>query len=180
MSCLQVFNYMRIITDSGCFDSTVEREFDWQTFFTRVTWLATLIAVTVIALMYYPRIPDYNVCNREFDWESILQSLRHLEPKVNYQVLLSIVNENRFGFVIESGRADIYHNGTLVGNWVLTDPWEAKAGSISDIIAPVHIEPSTYGEALSLWSAFRNNELIFRINATITGSITWGVHKVSV
>jgi hypothetical protein len=155
-----------------------EHEFNWSTFFWRLGWLGTLLGVTIFALMFYPRIPDYNVCNREFEWESIMQSLRHLEPTINYQVLISVINENRFGFVLESGRADIYHKGTYVGMWELSTPWETAAGAISDIIAPIQIKPPTVAESYALWSDFRNNELIFRINATVTGSITWGTHKV--
>ncbi|GMF12238.1 unnamed protein product [Phytophthora lilii] len=154
-----------------------ERQFNWQAFAARVTWLTALISMTVLALMFYPRMPDYNVCNREFEWESILHSIMGLEPKVEYQVLVSVINENRFGFVLESGRADIYHNSTLVGKWELDKPWEAKAGSISDVIAGINIRPG-YSEGIALWKDFSNNELIFRINATITGSITWGRYKV--
>lgn len=155
-----------------------ERQFNWQAFAARVTWLTALISMTVLALMFYPRMPDYNVCNREFEWESILHSIMGLEPKVEYQVLVSVINENRFGFVLESGRADIYHNSTLVGKWELDKPWEAKAGSISDVIAGINIQPG-YSEGIALWRDFSRNELIFRINATIMGSITWGRHKVS-
>lgn len=154
-----------------------ERQFNWQAFAARVTWLTVLISMTVLALMFYPRMPDYNVCNREFEWESILHSIMGLEPKVEYQVLVSVINENRFGFVLESGTADIYHNATLVGKWELDKPWEAKAGSISDMIAGINIKPG-YGEGIALWKDFSRNELIFRINATITGSITWGRHKI--
>lgn len=145
----------------------------------RLFWIAVLIAVTILALMFYPRIPDYNVCNREFEWESILQSLRTLSPKIEYDVLISVINENRFGFVLEQGKADIYHNDTWVGEWNLNQSWEAKAGSISDVIAPIKLNPG-YTEGIKMWSDFRRNELIFRINASITGYITWGRHKVSV
>ncbi|TYZ62262.1 hypothetical protein PybrP1_000866 [[Pythium] brassicae (nom. inval.)] len=154
-----------------------ERSFSWRSFFVRVTGILSLVGITVFALMFYPRVPDYNVCNREFDWESILQSLRSFHPKIEYQVLISAINENRFGFLLEEGKADIYHNGSRVGYWKLEAPLEAKAGAITDVIAPIRIEPG-YSEAYSLWTAFRNNELIFRINATISGSIMWGSHKV--
>jgi hypothetical protein len=33
-------------------------------------------------------------------------------------------------------------------------------------------------EAFSLLNDFRKNALIFQINASITGSITWGSHKI--
>lgn len=154
-----------------------ERQFNWKAFASRVTWLTVVISTTVLALMFYPRMPDYNVCNREFEWESILHSIMGLEPKVEYQVLISVINENRFGFVLESGTADIYHNSTLVGKWELDKPWEAKAGSITDKIAAINIKPG-YAEGIALWKDFSRNELIFRINATITGSITWGRHKI--
>ncbi|KAG2816378.1 hypothetical protein PC119_g15118 [Phytophthora cactorum] len=123
-----------------------ERQFNWKAFASRVTWLTVTISMTVLALMFYPRMPDYNVCNREFEWESILHSILGLEPKVEYQ-------------------------------WELDKPWEAKAGSISDVIAGINIRPG-YAEGIALWKDFSKNELIFRINATITGSITWGRHKI--
>lgn len=160
-----------------CLLTTSERAFSWRSFVVRVTGILSLVGITVFALMFYPRVPDYNVCNREFDWESILQSLRSFHPKIEYQVLISAINENRFGFLLAEGRADIYHNGSRVGYWKLEAPLEAKAGTITDVIAPIKIEPG-YSEAYSLWTAFRNNELIFRINATISGSIMWGSHKV--
>ncbi|KAF4322003.1 hypothetical protein BBO99_00004326 [Phytophthora kernoviae] len=154
-----------------------ERQVSWQTFAARTTWLTLLITMTVLALMFYPRVPDYNVCNREFEWESILHSMMSLTPKVDYQILVSVINENRFGFVLESGRADIYHNSTLVGKWELEKEWEAAAGSISDKIAAINIEPG-FAEGIALWQDFSRNELIFRINASITGSITWGRYKI--
>ncbi|KAG7399664.1 hypothetical protein PHYBOEH_008307 [Phytophthora boehmeriae] len=154
-----------------------ERHVSWQTFAARTTSLTVLITMTVLALMFYPRVPDYNVCNREFEWESILHSMMSLTPKVDYQVLVSVINENRFGFVLESGRADIYHNTTLVGKWELEKEWEAAAGSISDKIAAIKIEPG-FSEGIALWQDFSRNELIFRINASVTGSITWGRHKI--
>jgi hypothetical protein len=143
----------------------------------RLAWIGVLVSVTILALMFYPRMPDYNVCNREFEWESILQSLRSLSPKIEYDVLLSVINENRFGFVLEQGMADIYHNQTWVGSWQLNQSWEATAGAISDVIMPIKLDPG-YTEGLALWSDFRNNALVFRINASITGYITWGSHKV--
>uniref|UniRef100_A0AAV1UVF7 Uncharacterized protein n=1 Tax=Peronospora matthiolae TaxID=2874970 RepID=A0AAV1UVF7_9STRA len=154
-----------------------ERLTNWRGVAARVTWLTLLITTTVLALMFYPRMPDYNVCNREFEWESILHSIMGLEPKVEYQVLVSVINENRFGFVLESGRADIYHKSTLVGKWELDKPWKAKAGSISDKIAGINIKPG-FAEGIALWKDFSKNELVFRINATITGSITWGRYKI--
>ncbi|CAH0493582.1 hypothetical protein KXD40_004189 [Peronospora effusa] len=153
------------------------RQVNWKAFAARATWLTLLISMTVLALMFYPRMPDYNVCNREFEWESILHSIMGLEPKVEYQVLVSVINENRFGFVLESGQADIYHNTTLVGKWELDEPFTAKAGSISDVIAGINIKPG-FAEGIALWKDFSKNELIFRINATIAGSITWGRYKI--
>lgn len=175
-TCLICFSTGRILQTSAVLYSE-QQGFSWRGFIIRITWLAVLISITVLSLMFYPRMPDYNVCNREFEWESILKSLVSLHPKIEYQVLISVINENRFGFVLEEGTADIYHNDTLVGAWKLEAPYEAKAGSISDVITSIHIEPG-YAEAYTLLNAFRKNELIFRINASITGSITWGVHKV--
>ncbi|GLD94106.1 hypothetical protein PINS_up002717 [Pythium insidiosum] len=158
-------------------ESQQESGFSWKRLCFRIFWLGVFVVITVLALMFYPRMPDYNVCNRQFEWESIFQSIRHLSPKIEYNVLISVINENRFGFVVESGHADIYHNTEWVGEWVVNQTWEAKAGSISDVIAPIRLTPG-YKEGIALWNDFYKNQLIFRINATITGSITWGSYKI--
>jgi hypothetical protein len=76
----------------------------WRSILCRLVFLGILIGTTVLALMFYPRMPDYNVCNREFDWESILHSFERFSPKIEYNVLISVINENRFGFALEQGR----------------------------------------------------------------------------
>lgn len=157
--------------------NTRRRSSLWRKIWTRMLWVIALLALTILALMFYPRMPDYNVCNREFDWESILQSLRHLHPKINYDVLISVINENRFGFEVESGFADIYHNKTKVGKWELSKSWKAAPGAISDALTPVKLEPG-YTEAYALLEDFRQNKLIFNLNASITGYITWGTYKL--
>ena len=55
--------------------------------------------------MYYPRIPQYNVCNRQYDWNSIFRSIAFREPKIDYDILISASNENRFNFILEESNA---------------------------------------------------------------------------
>lgn len=137
-----------------------------------------LLIMTVLGLMYYPRVPDYNICNREFDWASILHSVDSLHPKIEYNLLISVSNENRFGFLLTEGEATIHHNGTAVGSWRLEKSFTVAPGSISDIITTIRIEPKDVHESLSLWEDFRADNLWFDINASATGYITYGLHRI--
>nr|CCA21134.1 conserved hypothetical protein [Albugo laibachii Nc14] len=143
----------------------------------RITFIGVLSGVTVLGLMFYPRIPDYNVCNREFQWESVLHSIVNLQPVVEYQVLLSVINENRFGFLLEEGSLHFHHRGLHVGSWELNQTWTAAAGAISDVIMPINIRPG-YLEGLAMWSDFQKDKLVFFINGSIRGTITYGNHKI--
>ncbi|KAG9409133.1 hypothetical protein AC1031_019395 [Aphanomyces cochlioides] len=149
-----------------------------RSLFTRFIWLGILIAFTIVALMYYPRVPDYQVCNQQFDWESIFLSLISIQPKIHYDVIISVVNENRFAFDLDYGYANISHRGVKVGTWEISN-WTAEAGAISDMMALVKIEPSTYSEAYSLLTDFRANNLTFQIDTNISGYIRWGKYKLS-
>ncbi|ETV95100.1 hypothetical protein H310_11383 [Aphanomyces invadans] len=143
----------------------------------RTIWLGSLVGFTICALMYYPRVPDYQICNQQFDWESIFASLISIKPKIHYQIITSVVNENRFAFHLDSGVADISHNGIKVGTWAISN-WTAEAGAVSDMLAMVKIEPSTFAESMSLWKDFHYNNLTFQINTNLTGSIRWGSLKL--
>ncbi|OQS05686.1 hypothetical protein THRCLA_02208 [Thraustotheca clavata] len=139
-------------------------------------WLALFATLTTLSLMYYPRIPDYQICNQQFDWESIFLSLKSIHPKIDYQILTSVSNENRFAFHLKAGDADIHHRGVKVGTWTIRN-WTAEAGAVTDMMADVRIEPG-YTEAYSLWEDFRQGTLVFQINTTISGSIKWGNYTV--
>ncbi|KAF0717493.1 Aste57867_2255 [Aphanomyces stellatus] len=144
----------------------------------RFLWLGSFVALTVLALMYYPRIPDYEICNQQFDWESTFLSLTNpLHPQVKYDVIISVINENRFAFDVEYAKADISHNGIKVGTWSISN-WTAEAGAVSDMLTPVMIEPATYVEAWSLLSDFRANNLTFQLKTNLSGSIRWGSFKL--
>ncbi|CAK4263519.1 unnamed protein product [Aphanomyces euteiches] len=93
-------------------------------------------------------------------------------------VIISVVNENRFAFDLDYGYANISHRGVKVGTWEISN-WTAEAGAISDMMALVKIEPSTYSEAYSLLTDFRANNLTFQIDTNISGYIRWGNYKLS-
>ncbi|CCI45347.1 unnamed protein product [Albugo candida] len=149
----------------------------WRKVCRRIIFVGFLSAGTILGLMFYPRFPDYNVCNREFQWESVLHSILNLQPVVEYQVLLSVINENRFGFLLEEGKLYFHHRGLHVGSWELNQTWTAAAGAISDVIMPINIRPG-YLEGLAMWSDFQRDKLVFLINGTIRGTITYGKYKI--
>ncbi|KDO30879.1 hypothetical protein SPRG_04781 [Saprolegnia parasitica CBS 223.65] len=139
-------------------------------------WLALFAVLTTFSLMYYPRIPEYQICNQQFDWASIFQSLVSVHPKINYQILTSVSNENRFAFFLKAGDADIHHRGTKVGTWTIRN-WTAEAGAVTDMMADVRIDPG-YTEAYGLLRDFQAGTLVFQINTTISGSIKWGNYTI--
>lgn len=94
-------------------------------------------------------------------------------------MLLSISNENRFGFELDYAVAKIHHRNISVGSWHLnvSDPFIAEAGSISDLLLTLHIAPG-FSEGIVLWKDFLQGTLVFSIDADVTGYIKWGSMKL--
>lgn len=149
-------------------------------------WVKTGLLLTLSALfitgsvLYFPRTPDYNICNRNFDWKSIFDSLKSITPKVNYDVLLSISNQNRFGFTLVEAEANIHHNNITVGRWQMdpSQPLTIMPGSITDFIITLHLAPG-FSEGAALAKDFYSNTLVFNIDAAISGVVTYHGHSLT-
>lgn len=128
-----------------------------------------------IVLAFAPRTPLVNVCNTQFDWGSIVHSMKKLAVEADFQILVSIENPNYLDVNIHGGVAVFRHKHVEVGQMVL-DPFTAVAGHISDILFTVAFDGKTWDE-LGLGVEYATGELAFLLDATVTASVGYRGHS---
>ncbi|GAX26059.1 hypothetical protein FisN_4Hh438 [Fistulifera solaris] len=128
--------------------------------------LFTVVLGLVATVMYYPRVPVYNVCNDAVAWKSLMDSLTSLKVSADFEILMSVANPNRFDVALDMGKGSFAHNGVFVGTFDIP-PTTAKANSITDMFIITHLSPEKW-EALSLTSDYYRGKLVLDVQARAT------------
>lgn len=128
--------------------------------------LATVVFGLVATVMYYPRVPVYNVCNDALAWKSLMDSLTSLKVSADFEILMSVANPNRFDVALDMGKGSFAHNGVFVGTFDIP-PATAKANSVTDMFIITHLSPEKW-EALSLTSDYYRGKLVLDVQARAT------------
>lgn len=128
--------------------------------------LATVVFGLVATVMYYPRVPVYNVCNDALAWKSLMDSLTSLKVSADFEILMSVANPNRFDVALDMGKGSFSHKGVFVGTFDIP-PTTAKANSVTDMFIVTHLSPEKW-EALSLTSDYYRGKLVLDVQARAT------------
>ena len=51
-------------------------------------------------MFFYPAVPSYSVCTTTFDWGALLRGMEVVQARLEYDVLISVENTNRFAINI--------------------------------------------------------------------------------
>merc|ERR1712096_499888 len=80
------------------------------------SFLATAsVLCAVAAIMLFPTVPTYYVCDTATDWNSIWSSMEHLSPQSTYNVLFTIKNNNYFSTELTNIRIRLYYEKENIG-----------------------------------------------------------------
>jgi hypothetical protein len=133
--------------------------------FGNVAALAAIALASIAAVRYYPKIPEYNICNDSVAWSSLMQSLSSLKATADFEILASVSNMNHFDVVLERGSKGTFsHNGVQVGTFDIP-PVTASAVSITDVLVVAHLAPEKW-EALSLAAEYYRGVLVLDVDVT--------------
>lgn len=132
-------------------------------FFTIVT---TLLFATACVL-FFPKVPSYNVCSDEFAWQSIIDGLTSLKMEASFELLISVENKNRLDIALEGVGGTFSYDDEQVGTFTMTRSI-IQASSITDVVVTCTVAPTRW-EALGLISDYYKGKLIFF--ADITGVV---------
>jgi hypothetical protein len=127
--------------------------------------LALVATLAAAAVRYYPKIPEYNICNDSVAWSSLIQSLTSLQATADFEILASVSNLNHFDIYLDRGtRGTFSHNGVRVGTFDVP-PVKAAATSVTDVLVVAHLAPEKW-EALSLAAEYYRGDLVLDVDVS--------------
>jgi hypothetical protein len=136
----------------------------------RIWYVFTMILTMMLigcSIVFFPKTPQYNVCNDEFAWKSIIDSFAHLNMEASFEVLMSVENRNRLDVTLDGFGGTFSHEGENVGTWTLRKS-VIRAMSITDVMLTCTVAPDRW-EALGLISDFYRGRLMVMVD--VQGSV---------
>ncbi|CAB1120072.1 unnamed protein product [Ectocarpus sp. CCAP 1310/34] len=139
------------------------------------TSMAVALLICGVVIGFAPHAPGVNVCNTEFDWGSIVHSIKSAGVEADFQILVSIYNPNVLNAEIEMGSALLYHGDTEVGVMAF-EPALLAGGYVTDILLTITFKTEVWEEA-HLGLEYETGQLAFLMDATISASVMWHGYK---
>ncbi|CAM9307226.1 unnamed protein product [Discosporangium mesarthrocarpum] len=133
--------------------------------------VALVLVVCAAVVSFAPHAPGVNVCNTQFDWGSIVHSMKKASIEADFQLLVSVYNPNVLDVKLESGTAVLYHKHDEVGTMVF-DPVLLQGGYITDILLNIAFNAEAW-EDFHIGLEYEMGELAFLMDATISASVLW-------
>ncbi|GKY96095.1 hypothetical protein MPSEU_000569700 [Mayamaea pseudoterrestris] len=143
----------------------MQRMFNYCRLFYVLT-LMTILGCGIGAILYYPKIPSYNVCNDAVAWSSLINSLTALKATADFEILVSVSNPNKFALALDHGMGSFTHNGAFVGTYDIP-PMVAAPMAISDLLIVAHLAPDKW-DALGLVAEYYRGKLVLYVDAEAT------------
>ena len=81
--------------------------------------IATTIILSITALSYAPRQPEYNVCTNQLAWKSIVEGMTARKMSASFNLLISVYNPNRWEVDLSNGAGQFHHDGDYVGSFTI-------------------------------------------------------------
>ncbi|CAM9809323.1 unnamed protein product [Scytosiphon promiscuus] len=143
-------------------------------FYTRLvcgTIILGVLATCGAVVAFAPHAPGVNVCNTEFDWGSIVHSIKSADVQADFQILVSIYNPNVLDATIETGTATLYHKHTEVGTMAF-QPAVLAGGYVTDLLFTMTFNTEVWDEA-RLGLEYETGQLAFLMDATVSAAVMW-------
>ena len=122
------------------------------------------VSFAASSILFFPKVPEVNVCSDEFAWKSIIDSLTSLKMEASFEILTSVKNKNRLDVALEGISGTFRHDGEEVGSFEIKDTVIA-ASSISDVLVTCTVAPDRW-ESLGLITDYYRDKLQFLVNAS--------------
>lgn len=116
------------------------------------------------SIIFFPKVPDWNVCSDEFAWQSIISGLTSLKVEASFEILMSVENRNRLDIALEGVSGDFSYDGEQVGTFTVKRTI-VQATSITDAVITCTVTPTRW-EALGLISDYYKGKLVLMANVS--------------
>jgi len=132
------------------------RLFYWASF-------ACTVLVVFTTVAFFPRVPDYNFCGDDVDWQSIIDSMATMSVRTSFQLLASVYNPNHANIHVTGGTGTFSHEGVMVGTLTLPDT-TARRSAVTDVLVTATFTPDKW-EAAGLIAEYYQGNLKFVVDA---------------
>ena len=131
-----------------------------------IVTIMTILGFSIATILYYPKIPSYNVCNDAVAWGSLIDSLTNMKATADFEILASVSNPNHFALALDKGMGSFTHNGAFVGTYDIP-PIVVAPMAITDLLIVAHLAPDKW-DALGLVAEYYRGKLVLYVDAEAT------------
>ena len=124
-----------------------------------------MCTIVFVSIRYFPQIPVYNICNDDVAWKSIIDSMKKMHTRADFEILASLSNPNHIDVALDKGTGYFHHKGKFAGSFTIP-PFTAKAMSITDMLIIASLTPETW-DAFQIAKEYEMGNLILHVNTTV-------------
>ena len=118
------------------------------------------------AIRFFPKIPEYSVCNDDVAWRKLFDSMASLKAEIDFEILMSIENANHVDVALDEGHGIFKHGGSQVGHYMVP-PVAVPAMAITDIMIIATLTPDRR-QAVSLTRDYYEDKLVLDVDIDLT------------
>ena len=130
--------------------------------------LAILIVggVMFAAMRFFPKIPEYSVCNDDVAWRKLIDSMARFKTEIDFEILMSIENANHVGVALDEGHGVFRHGDEQVGHYIVP-PVSVAAMAVTDVMIIATLTPDRK-QVISLTRDYYEDILVLSVDIDLT------------
>ena len=118
------------------------------------------------AIRFFPKIPDYSVCNDDVAWRKLFESMARFKTEIDFEILLSIENANHVDVALDECHGVFRHGGEQVGHYRVP-PASIPAMAITDVMILATLTPDRK-EVIALTRDYYEDVLVLDVDIDLT------------
>jgi hypothetical protein len=131
-----------------------------------VSSVLTVVILVAVACVGSVGVPVMYICNKEFDYASIMNSVTNFKLMGNIDILTSVYNPNRFGITLYNATVTFGYKGSRVGGWTLQEVFPVNGGYVNDLIVSASFVPSVK-DAWAMSDDYEKGKLIIEVSTQL-------------
>eukprot|EP00934_Nitzschia_sp_Nitz4_P001420 Nitzschia sp. Nitz4//scaffold182_size44100//11218//12705//NITZ4_007250-RA/size44100-processed-gene-0.39-mRNA-1//1//CDS//3329539553//1420//frame0 len=132
-------------------------------YFGLVGLTASMVAA---ALFYYPKFPEYNVCNDAVAWKKIIQNIAAFKLDASFEILNSVINPNHLTVQLVEASGSFAYNDIPIGTYEIP-PVTVEGMAITDVMLLSKVTPDR-SVAFELVQAYYKGGLVLTADFNAT------------
>jgi len=131
------------------------------------------------AVVYYPHLPTYSICNDEVAWTQIMKHLLTLQWQASFEVLASVKNPNALPLPLvvdpQAVAGTLTYQDQQFGTFAIPGPIRIQPRTITDVMILIQLEFTNHQQVFDLVHAYYHQALLVtvQLEATLRFPTLW-------